>query len=164
MAGQPRLQQFSQADIDKLRQNPDNIVMSHVESKNEIVTHMFTNVFIQEQVLNMRAMFEQYLVDYPRYSEDTIREKVLASVASKENSWQMLWQTRPKVFGPTLKKFTTPDEKKMYDVLLKCLELEVLRENGIVRTSGEIEEYWKSVGLEKEMNPMKYALDKINSV
>lgn len=148
---------YTQEQMEELAQNRDNIVMQYKDTNK--TQHAFANTFIKEQVLAMRKTFEEYLTDYKRYTEDEVRNKVLNSKEAHENSWRMLFETQPKIFGPALKRFATEKDKETYDTLLKILELECLREKGLIRTEEQIENYWRSVGLFKDMCPVKWALE-----
>ncbi len=147
--------------MEELAKNRDNIVMVEQESKNPTRQHKFRNEFLKEQVLAMRAKFEKLLEIAPKYTEQEIQTKILNCKEAKDNSWMLLAGSKKFVLDVVLKKFTTQEEKKKYDALLKCLELEVLRERGLVTTDKQIEAYWKSVGLAKEMNPVQHALEQL---
>jgi hypothetical protein len=159
--GGQMLQQYTREQMEELAKNRDNIVMMETESKNPTSQHKFRNEFLKEQVLKMRSMFEDLHEFAPKYSEVEIQTKILNCRDAKENSWMVLAGNKKFIFDVVLKKFTTTEEKKKYDALLKCLELEVLRERGLIKTDKEIEAYWKKVGLSKEMNPVQHALEQL---
>ncbi len=158
-----QVQQYTREQMEELAKNRDNIVMVETESKTSTSAHKFRNEWLKTQIVDMRKMFEDMCEFYTKYSNQELQTKLLNSKEARENSWMMLAGTKKFVFDVVLKKFATPEEKKKYDVLLKCLELEVLREQGLVTTDKQIEAYWKSVGLSKEMNPVQHALDSIKT-
>jgi len=157
MAQQAPIQGFTRDQMEQLAQNRDNIVLEYQDTHKN--SHAFTNTFIKEQVVKMRATFEDYLACYTKYTEEEVKNKVLNSKEAFENSWKMLLETQPKIFCHSLKKFAVPKDKEMYESLLKILELECLREKGLVKTEEQIENYWRSVGMYKEMCPLKYAME-----
>lgn len=155
------LQQYTRDQMEELAKNKDNIVMMETESKNPVDRHAFQNEFLKSQVLSMRAMFEDLSKNSPMYTYDEIVTKLLNSRQGRENSWKTLAMTKKFVMNVVLKKFDSPEDKKKYDTLLKCFELEILREKGLITTDKEIEAYWKSVGLMKEMMPAQHALEQL---
>lgn len=157
----PILQQYTREQMEELAKNKDNIVMMEKESKNPVHQHKFRNEFLKDQIINMRAKFEKLVEFAPKYTETEIQTKILNCQDAKDNSWMVLAGNKKFVLDVVLKKFTTAEDKKKYDVLLKCLELEVLRERGLITTDKQIEAYWKSVGLSKEMNPVQHALEQL---
>lgn len=161
----PVLQQYTREQMEELAKNKDNIVMIEQESKNPTRQHKFRNEFLKEQVLAMRAKFERLVAirgeNGSSYTEQEIQMKILHCKEAKDNSWMLLAGNKKFVFDVVLKKFTTAEEKKKYDALLKCLELEILKERGLITTDKQVEAYWKSVGLSKEMNPVQHALEQI---
>lgn len=155
------LGQYSRDQMEKLAENKDNIVMVETESKDIRHQHKFRNVYLLEQVKSMRAMFEDLLRDCPKYTEMELRTKVLHSREGRANSWMLLAGKYKFVLDVVVKKFENKEESKKYDVLLKCLDLECLKEQGLITTDQQIQQYWKDVGLAKEMNPIQHALDQI---
>lgn len=147
--------------MEELAQNRDNLVLNYEESKDPTKSHAFSCLFIKRQLMDMRAMFEDYLATYTTYTEDEVRNKVLNSSAARENSWRMLTEKQPNIFGHAIKKFATKEDRKKYDTLLKIVELECLREKGLITTEAQIDNYWKAVGIHKDLNPIKDALDKL---
>jgi hypothetical protein len=155
------VQPFTRDQMEELAKNRDNIVMVEKESKDPRDHHKYGNEFLRNQVRTMRKKYEQLLQDYPKYSDDEIRTKLLNCADARENSWKNLAESQPRIFNVVLKRFKTEKDKKDYDVLLKCFELEVMREKGIITTDKQIQDYWKAVGLFKDMCGVQYALEQI---
>ena len=157
------VRQYSREQMEKLAENKDNIVMVEQESKDTRVQHKFRNEYLMEQVRVMRKQFEELLINCPKYTEVEMRTKVLNSKDGRSNSWMLLVAKYKFVTDVILKKFETKEDEKKYDVLLKCLNLEILKERGFIVTDKQVQDYWKDVGLSKEMNPIQHALDQIQA-
>lgn len=157
----PVLQQYTREQMEELAKNKDNIVMIEQESKNPTRQHKFRYEFLKEQVLAMRAKFEHLLEFAPKYSEVEIQTKILNCREAKDNSWMLLAGNKKFVLDVVLKKFTTAEEKKKYDFLLKSLEHEIMKEQGLIKTDKQSEAYWKSVGYFDKAFPIQNALEQL---
>lgn len=157
----PVLQQYTREQMEELAKNKDNIVMVETESKSTTANHKFRNSFLLEQVLAMRALFVEYIKDYPKYTENEIRTKVLSSSEARANSWMVMAANRKFILERVLKKWTEPEDEKKYDALLKLIELEDLRDKGYITSNTDVQAYLKRVGLSKECNPVQHALDEV---
>lgn len=147
--------------MEELAKNPDNIVMMEQECKTTTSTHKFRNEYLLTQVKAMRAMFEEYLRDCPKYTELEVQTKVLYSKEGRENSWLMLASQKKLVLDVVLKKFTEKEQERKYDFLLKALELDDMCEKGFITSEQQKQDYWKRVGYGKEMNPIGHAMDQL---
>jgi len=157
----PVMGQYTRDQMEELAKNPDNIVMQETVPKTSTSEHKFRNEFLKMQVVRMRQLFDECMTDCPKYTELEVRTKVLNSKEGREYSWMILASQKKFIFDVVLKKFSEKEDAKKYDILLKCLELEDLRDKGFITTDKEIQEYWKGLGLLKEMNPVQHALDQI---
>ncbi len=159
----PVMQQYTREQMEELAKNRDNIVMVETETKTSTSQHKFRYEFLKEQIVRMRAMFEELCEFSPKYTELELQTKILNSKEGRENSWMTLAKSKKFIIDTVLKKFTTQEEKKKYESLLYMMEHEILKDAGLIRTDKDSEAFWKRVGLSKEMNPVQYALEQLQN-
>jgi len=155
------MQTYSREQMERLAENKDNIVMMEQESKLPTAQHKFKNEYLGEQVRKMRALFEEYLVDYTGYSEAELRTKALNSPDGRSNSWMILAGRYKYVFDVVMKKFTKDEDRRKYDSLIIMIKADELREKGLIKNDTELQAFFKHAGLAKEMYPAQHALEQL---
>jgi hypothetical protein len=160
MSTPAQMQSYTRAQMEKLAENKDNIVLMETESKSETAKHKFKNEYLGAQIQNMRTLFEEYSAFYTQYTEPELRTKVLNSIEGREYSWMILATRYKFVFDVVLKKFTTPEDKQKYEKLLKMTTFDDMREKGLINSDLELKTAAKKLGIYEELYPAEYALEK----